>query len=161
MCRFGRDVFSLAAGSFFGRFAVRRRSGGDDRNDGASGARMDIGRQDREFSDARPLSEDRGAADFSGGPRRLLDQALSWIVRLKSGEATQADLVALRRWRDESPRHEEAFRDAARLWRRIRTAAQELAEEARTEKAAALRQGAGQRWSWRGALISFAHRPRR
>ncbi|OBS54262.1 hypothetical protein A8B73_01325 [Methylosinus sp. 3S-1] len=79
-------------------------------------------------------------------------------MRLKSGEATDADLEALQRWREASPLHEEAFRDAARLWRRIRAAARELAEEAHADKA---RAAAAPRRSWRGALISFGHRPRR
>jgi ferric-dicitrate binding protein FerR (iron transport regulator) len=125
---------------------------------------MDIGRENRDFSDARPILEPRGEAALSSEPRHLLDEALSWIVRLKSGEATDVDLEALQRWREASPLHEEAFRDAARLWRRVRVAAQELAEETRAEAAGAdeaSRAAVAPRWSWRGALTSFGHRPRR
>jgi transmembrane sensor len=60
--------------------------------------------------------------------RPPLDEALDWIVRLKVGEPTLADLEALQRWRDETPLHEEAFREAARLWRLIGVAARELRE---------------------------------
>lgn len=69
-------------------------------------------------------------------PGSLLDDALDWVVRLKSGEATEADLEALRYWREASPAHEEAFREAARAWRMTRAAAAALDEE---EAAAARR----------------------
>ncbi|WP_084305020.1 DUF4880 domain-containing protein [Bradyrhizobium sp. ARR65] len=62
----------------------------------------------------------------------LIEEALGWIVRLKTGAPTQADLDALQRWRQQSEAHEEAFRAAARLYRHAGTAAQELkAEQAR------------------------------
>jgi transmembrane sensor len=59
----------------------------------------------------------------------LLDEALDWVVRLKTGAPTQADLDALMRWRGQSAMHEQAFRSAARVYRRAGTAAAELAEE--------------------------------
>jgi len=59
----------------------------------------------------------------------LRDEALDWVVRLKTSELRGADLEALRRWRDQSPRHEEAFVAAVRLWRNLGVAARELAEE--------------------------------
>lgn len=62
-------------------------------------------------------------------PDPLLDEALDWVVRLKSGDATSDDIAALQRWRRQSPCHEEAFRNAARLWRHAAMAARELAEE--------------------------------
>jgi transmembrane sensor len=68
-------------------------------------------------------------------PRLLRDEAIDWIVRLKSGEATEEDLGALQRWRDADPSHEEAFHDAARLWRGVCAAARELAEEERAAAA--------------------------
>lgn len=58
-----------------------------------------------------------------------LREALAWVVRLHSGDATTADAEALRRWRDSAPGHEMAFRDAVRLWRSFREAARELAGE--------------------------------
>lgn len=74
----------------------------------------------------------------------LLDEALDWIVRLKTGEPTRADIDALQRWRDQSPAHEEAFRAAARLWRHAGIAAQEIADERDTAPVVAV----------------IAHRPR-
>lgn len=62
-------------------------------------------------------------------PDPLLDEALDWVVRLKTGTPTRADVDLLQRWRRQSPAHEEAFRTAARLFRSARTAAQELVEE--------------------------------
>lgn len=62
-------------------------------------------------------------------PDPLLDEALDWVVRLKAGEPTRNDLAELQRWRRRSAAHEEAFRNAARLWRVASVAAQELADE--------------------------------
>ncbi|MBY6239900.1 DUF4880 domain-containing protein [Methylosinus sp. Sm6] len=124
---------------------------------------MDISQEHRRYSDDRPPADARrgvepvceppiaGEGSASLEPRQLLDDALNWIVRLKSGEATEADLEALRRWRDRSARHDEAFRDAARLWRRVGVAARELAAERRAERWAAARE----RWTWRSAVSSL------
>jgi transmembrane sensor len=49
----------------------------------------------------------------------LIREALSWIMRLKSGEATLADAEQLMDWRARSPAHEDAFRDAVKCWRAI------------------------------------------
>jgi transmembrane sensor len=49
----------------------------------------------------------------------LIRDALAWIVRLKSGEATLADAEQLIDWRAKSPAHESAFRDAVKCWRAI------------------------------------------
>lgn len=57
----------------------------------------------------------------------LLDEALDWVVRLKTGAPVRADLESLQRWRDQSPEHEAAFRKAARLFRNAGIAAGELA----------------------------------
>ncbi|GKQ53268.1 FecR domain-containing protein [Bradyrhizobium sp. Ce-3] len=65
----------------------------------------------------------------TSGPDPLLDEALDWVVRLKAGEPTRADVDALRDWRAQSPGHEEAFRKAARLLRTASAAAKELADE--------------------------------
>lgn len=65
----------------------------------------------------------------TSGPDPLLDEALDWVVRLKAGEPTRADVDALQRWRAQSPAHEEAFRQAARLLRAASAAAKELADE--------------------------------
>lgn len=47
----------------------------------------------------------------------LTREAIAWVVRLTSGEATTADAAELKRWRAQSPEHEEAFRRATKLWR--------------------------------------------
>jgi ferric-dicitrate binding protein FerR (iron transport regulator) len=49
----------------------------------------------------------------------LARDALAWILRLKSGEATLADAEHLLDWRAKSPAHESAFRDALKCWRAI------------------------------------------
>ncbi|HEY0330258.1 MAG TPA: FecR domain-containing protein [Rhodopseudomonas sp.] len=59
----------------------------------------------------------------------LLREALAWVVRLHSGDATVADAEALRLWRRSGPHHDEAFRDAVRLWRDLRSVARELVAE--------------------------------
>jgi len=43
-------------------------------------------------------------------------EALAWVTKLRSGDATKADLQALQEWRHRTPDHDEAFRQAARLW---------------------------------------------
>lgn len=50
-------------------------------------------------------------------------QARAWLVRLKSGDATQGDMGALARWRASSDLHEHAYQSQLRLWRAIGTAA--------------------------------------
>lgn len=66
----------------------------------------------------------------------LLRDAIAWVVRLRSGEATQADLAAIREWRLQSDDHEEAFRQAARLWRDLKTAADGIVEHRQREHSA-------------------------
>lgn len=46
------------------------------------------------------------------GPDPLLDEAIAWIVRLKTEEVTRADVDDFQRWRVRSPAHEAAFRRA-------------------------------------------------
>lgn len=50
-------------------------------------------------------------------------EALAWVVRLRSGEATQADVDAVRAWRATSADHEAAFVQAVQIWRRLQQAA--------------------------------------
>lgn len=45
--------------------------------------------------------------------------ARSWVVRLKSGEATQRDLDMLLSWRAQNEENEGAFRQAVRLWEQL------------------------------------------
>lgn len=51
------------------------------------------------------------------GPDPLLDEAIAWIVRLKTGEPTRADVEALEQWRGLSAAHEAAFKRAVRIHR--------------------------------------------
>jgi transmembrane sensor len=62
-------------------------------------------------------------------PDPLLNEALDWVVRLKTGEPTRGDVEALQQWRQQSPAHEEAFKTAARLLRNAGIAASELADD--------------------------------
>ncbi|OKO85540.1 iron dicitrate transport regulator FecR [Bradyrhizobium sp. NAS80.1] len=43
----------------------------------------------------------------------LLDEAIAWIVHLRTGEPTRDEFNAFKRWRSQSPAHEAAFRRAA------------------------------------------------
>ncbi|WP_313651852.1 FecR/PupR family sigma factor regulator, partial [Pseudomonas soli] len=45
----------------------------------------------------------------------LQRQAQGWLLRLTSGQATQADARALRQWCARSPAHAEAFAQARQL----------------------------------------------
>jgi transmembrane sensor len=76
----------------------------------------------------------------------LLDEALDWIVRLKAGEPTRADVEAFRQWRGQSPAHEEACRSAVRVWHNAGIAARELGTGT---AARALRKGAQAQPAWR------------
>jgi transmembrane sensor len=59
----------------------------------------------------------------------LLDEALDWVVRLKTDEPTRAEVDALQRWREQSPAHDAAFKSAIKLFRTASVAARELADE--------------------------------
>jgi transmembrane sensor len=59
----------------------------------------------------------------------LLDEALDWVVRLRTGEPTRDDIDALRQWRERSAGHEDAFRRAVQIYQRGGIAAAELAAE--------------------------------
>lgn len=57
----------------------------------------------------------------------LRQEATAFIVRITSGAGTVDDAETLARWRAASPRHEEAFRDAARLWKQLGPALEDQA----------------------------------
>ncbi|WP_291693286.1 DUF4880 domain-containing protein [Bradyrhizobium sp.] len=61
----------------------------------------------------------------------LLRQAIAWVIRLNSGTATADDAAAFELWRSRSPEHEDAFRDAVRLWRNVGDATRQLGAESR------------------------------
>lgn len=50
------------------------------------------------------------------------DQAVDWVQKLVSGEATPAEIDAADRWRAQDPTHAEAFDAAERVWREMGTA---------------------------------------
>jgi transmembrane sensor len=49
----------------------------------------------------------------------LIRDALAWVIRLKSGEATLEDAEQLINWRAQSQAHERAFRDAVKCWKAV------------------------------------------
>ncbi len=49
----------------------------------------------------------------------LKRDARRWVTHLVSGDATAADVEALTRWRRQSGAHEQAFAEAAQLWKRL------------------------------------------
>jgi len=55
-------------------------------------------------------------------------QAQDWLVRLTSGQATQADANALRQWCARSPAHAEAFAQARELWQLLGPAARQASQ---------------------------------
>lgn len=60
------------------------------------------------------MSSDHG---IRGSLDPLQREAIGWVARLTSGDATAADAESLRAWRALSPAHEEAFRLASAIWR--------------------------------------------
>jgi ferric-dicitrate binding protein FerR (iron transport regulator) len=62
-------------------------------------------------------------------PDPLFDEALDWVIRLKTAAPTRAEVDASQRWREQSPAHEDAFNRAARLFRNAAIAVRELADE--------------------------------
>jgi transmembrane sensor len=65
----------------------------------------------------------------TSGDDLLLDEALDWVIRLKDGAPTRADVNAFLRWRQQSDAHEQALKAAVRLYRLAGVAAKELADE--------------------------------
>ncbi|MEM9781428.1 MAG: DUF4880 domain-containing protein, partial [Pseudomonadota bacterium] len=56
-------------------------------------------------------------------PEKVIDEAIGWIVKLGSAEATDADLAACNRWRRARPEHDEAWRRLASIEHRFDQAA--------------------------------------
>lgn len=56
---------------------------------------------------------------------QLTREAIAWLVRLKSGEATVEDGEDFKAWRTRSPEHEQAFRKVVKVWRGLETVAKD------------------------------------
>jgi transmembrane sensor len=54
--------------------------------------------------------------DQTGPDDALRRQAKDWVVHIATGNATQADIQAMERWRAQSPLHANAYAQACRLW---------------------------------------------
>ncbi len=59
----------------------------------------------------------------------LLREAFRWVIRLHSGDATSDDALSIKQWREQTPDHETAFREAVRLWRGAGQGARMLADK--------------------------------
>jgi transmembrane sensor len=67
--------------------------------------------------------------DNEANERDMLNgDAWNWVLRLTSGEATEADLADLKSWRGRSPQHAAAFAEASAHWQTYGTALQELSQ---------------------------------
>lgn len=64
--------------------------------------------------EAKPVMSETKHSPYP--PKELSDQALSWIVRLHSGETAKGDWEAFRAWRRQSADHEAAALEAEILW---------------------------------------------
>jgi transmembrane sensor len=87
-----------------------------------SGSRIGVGQKSNRILNA--------ADDIPSDLDPLLRQALAWVIRLHSGDATSDDAAALALWRGRSPEHEAAFRDAVKLWRSLGEATRKLVGDA-------------------------------
>lgn len=89
-------------------------------------------------------------------PDALLREALDFVVRLKTGEPTRADVDALQAWRQQSGAHEAAFKNAARVFRHAGVAALELADQPATGDVARFSRGPTPRPIGRRAVLGGA-----
>jgi transmembrane sensor len=49
----------------------------------------------------------------------LSDQAIDWVIRLHSGQASELDFAQAEQWRQRSDSHRKAFAEAEQLWREM------------------------------------------
>jgi transmembrane sensor len=61
--------------------------------------------------------------------REVRAAARAWLIRLRSGEATQDDIEAYRRWCDEHPEHARMAHILSEAWSTLNTVAAQLIEE--------------------------------
>jgi len=88
----------------------------------------------------------------------LQAEALTWVRRLTSGEATTADAAALRQWCARSPAHAAAFSEARQFWEAFGPAGRGLLqdEQAAQTRAARASHRIGRRALIGGALAASA-----
>lgn len=69
-------------------------------------------------------------------------EAYGWVMRFNTGDASQADLTALRRWSARSPAHQEAFDRVSRTWKTLGRVGQAMPAEACVPGSLGLQPGA-------------------
>lgn len=62
---------------------------------------------------------DRDRHEDPHGDHRVALDARDWIVRLTSGNVSAAELERFKAWRDQSPRHRQAFERERAFWRQL------------------------------------------
>ncbi len=86
----------------------------------------------------------------------IREQARQWLVRLRSGQASNADAQAFARWRAQSPAHAQAAREVGRLWQGLRSAAANVAREDALSAWQGAGRGAGRMAPGRRAFLGAA-----
>src|SRR5262245_25342327 len=76
----------------------------------------------REGHDLRMTKQHPHGAEL----RLVEDQAVRWVQKLVSGEATPDEIEAAGHWRRQDPAHEAAFEAAEQVWRELGAARQAL-----------------------------------
>jgi transmembrane sensor len=90
-------------------------------------------------------------------PDALKRQAIDLMMRLGSGEATEADAEALKRWCGESPAHAKAFAEVNLLWNALGPAVRNVAARSgvqQTRRAARVAFSPGRRAFIQGAAVA-------
>lgn len=59
-------------------------------------------------------------------PEAVVFEAIDFLLRLTSGEATTAEARDLAEWRARNPANDHAFREVSHLWRGLARAARDL-----------------------------------
>ncbi|MCA6109659.1 FecR family protein [Bradyrhizobium cenepequi] len=62
-------------------------------------------------------------------PTLLEHEAYAWVVRFVSGQASPADIKALKEWSARSPAHAEAFDQASKVWKALDPARRKVLSE--------------------------------
>jgi transmembrane sensor len=76
----------------------------------------------------------------------LTREAVAWLLRLTSGEATSEDAEEFKRWHAQSPDHAAAWSEAVRLWRTLGPALKELQPQEHRLSARPSRSGQWHPW---------------